>query len=145
MVIQRKRAGKGTQVFGFGFGAGFAAAGAALPLILSLMQASTMSVRLSSGRSWRPCSVAIQHSSAAWVWVIAGFGAGAAGAGALVGLAAQPASAVASSRTARARRRAVKEFIAVVWNSAAAPGTGERVVTIRGRREIARLGPRLPF
>jgi len=45
MVIQRKRAGKGTQVFGFGFGAGFAAAGTALPLILSLMQASTMSAR----------------------------------------------------------------------------------------------------
>jgi len=42
MVIQRKRAGKGTQVFGFG--AGFAAAGAGLPLILSLMQASCASL-----------------------------------------------------------------------------------------------------
>jgi hypothetical protein len=47
-------------------------------LILSFTHLSTILVRLSSGRLFAPCSVSIQHSSAALLWV-SGWGAGSAG------------------------------------------------------------------
>src|SRR5437588_12519864 len=78
------------------------------PLIFSVTHWSTTFERLSSGRLLAPCSVSIQHCSAALDWVSGGGAASTAGVPAR--LAVQPASIIAAN-TRRPKRATLTRAI----------------------------------